>query len=105
MEYHEEQRRKNIVKLRELIFELPDFCVDYFRGIEPTTAERTRLGYAHDLRIFFQFLIEYEPDLAGKTIHEITLEDLDKVTSQQIEMFLDYLSYYFKISLCSLNTG
>lgn len=96
MEYHEEQRRKNIVKLRELILELPEFCVDYFRGIEPTTAERTRLGYAHDLRIFFQFLLEYEPDLSGKTLHEITLEDLDKVSSQQIEMFLDYLSYYFK---------
>lgn len=96
MEYHEEQRRKNIVKLRELIMELPEFCAEYFRGIEPTTAERTRLGYAHDLRIYFNFLLEYEPDLSGKTIHEITLKDLENVTSQQIEMFLDYLSYYFK---------
>lgn len=96
MEYHEEQRRKNILKLRELIYELPEFCVDYFRGIEPTTAERTRLGYAHDLRIFFQFLLEYDPELAGKTLHEITLQDLERVTAQQIEMFLDYLSYYFK---------
>lgn len=96
MEYHEQQRRENIRKLRELILELPEFCVDYFRGIEPTTAERTRLGYAHDLRIFFQFLLEYEPSLQGKTMHEITLQDLDKIGSQQLELFLDYLSYYSK---------
>ena len=74
--------------------ELPEFCVDYFRGIEPTTAERTRLGYARDLKIFFQFLVEYDPRLSKKTIHEITLEDLNQVTAQMIEMFLDYLSYY-----------
>ena len=43
--YHEEQRRKMILRLRDLLLELPDFCFEYFRGIEPTTAERTRLGY------------------------------------------------------------
>ncbi len=96
MEYHEQQRRENVKKLRELILELPEFCVDYFRGIEPTTAERTRLGYARDLRIFFGFLLEYQPSLQGKTIHEITLEDLNQVHAQEIEMFLDYLSYYSK---------
>ena len=56
--YHEEQRRRMILKLRDLLLELPDFCFEYFRGIEPVTAERTRLGYAYDLKIFFHFLIE-----------------------------------------------
>ena len=94
MQYHEEQRRENIKKLRDQVRELPDFCVDYFRGIEPTTAERTRLGYAHDLKVFFRFLVEFIPELSDKTIHEITLEDLDRISAQEIEMFLDYLSYY-----------
>ena len=77
LEYHEQQRRENIKKLRELILELPEFCVDYFRGIEPTTAERTRLGMRTDLRIFFQFYWSISHRLQGKTIHEITLEDLE----------------------------
>ena len=51
--YHEEQRRKMILRLRDLLLELPDFCFEYFRGIEPTTAERTRLGYAYDLKYLF----------------------------------------------------
>ena len=33
--YHEEQRRRMILKLRDLLLELPDFCFEYFRGIEP----------------------------------------------------------------------
>ncbi len=96
MDYHEEQKKNDIKKLRDLQFQLPEFCFEYFRGIEPTTAEKTRLGYAHDLRIFFSFLLEYVPSLSGKTIHDITLEDLDAVSAQQIEMFLDYLTYYEK---------
>ena len=56
MSYHEEEKRDLTIHLRKLLRELPEFCYEYFRGIEPTTAERTRLGYAHDLRIFFQFL-------------------------------------------------
>ena len=60
MNYHEEEKRDITIRLRKLLRELPEFCYEYFRGIEPTTAERTRLGYAHDLKIFFQFLLEEE---------------------------------------------
>ena len=94
--YHEEQRRKMILKLRDLLLELPDFCFEYFRGIEPTTAERTRLGYAYDLKIFFSYLLEYKRDFRDKALQDLTLEDLDKVDVQDIERFLEYLSYYEK---------
>lgn len=94
--YHEEQRRKMILRLRDLLLELPDFCFEYFRGIEPTTAERTRLGYAYDLKIFFQYLTEYIPAFQGKTMHDLTLEDLNLVGVQDIERFLEYLTYYEK---------
>lgn len=87
MDYHEEQKKNDIKKLRDLQFQLPEFCFEYFRGIEPTTAEKTRLGYAHDLRIFFSFLLEYVPSLSGKTIHDITLEDLDAVSASRSRCF------------------
>lgn len=94
--YHEEQRRKMILKLRDLLLELPDFCFEYFRGIEPVTAERTRLGYAHDLKIFFTYLLETKASFGGRTLKSLTLEDLEEVDVQDIEMFLEYLTYYEK---------
>ena len=94
MTYHEEEKRDITIRLRKLLRELPEFCYEYFRGIEPTTAERTRLGYAHDLKIFFQFLLEEERSLEGKTMQEVQIEDLKAVTPTKIEMFLEYVSYY-----------
>ena len=94
MSYHEEEKRDLTIRLRKLLRELPEFCYEYFRGIEPTTAERTRLGYAHDLRIFFQFLLEEERSLEAKTMQEIQISDLTAITPTKLEMFLDYVTYY-----------
>ena len=47
--YHDELNKKNILKLRELLAALPPFCKQFFRGIENTTASRTRIAYALSL--------------------------------------------------------
>ena len=52
--YHDQITVKNELKLRELQKQLPSFCSDFFRGIEPTTSSRTRIAYARDLSIFFE---------------------------------------------------
>ena len=54
--YHEQERNKCTLELRELQNELPKFLRDYFRGIENSTAPRTQIGYAIDLRTFFEFV-------------------------------------------------
>ena len=56
--YHDEQNKNNILKLRKVLDTLPSFCRDFFRGIEPYTSTRTRLAYAYDIRLFFEFLHE-----------------------------------------------
>lgn len=53
--YHQQLKATNISRLRDLLQELPSFCKDYFRGIEPTTTIKTRIGYAYDVRTFFAF--------------------------------------------------
>lgn len=53
--YHEKTDRDNILHLRQLLQELPKFCSQYFRGIEPRTSSRTRIAYAYDLKIFLNF--------------------------------------------------
>ena len=47
--YYENVNVKNEVKLRKLLEQLPDFCKQFFIGIEPTTSSRTRIAYAYDM--------------------------------------------------------
>lgn len=94
--YHEQTVIDNTLKLRELQKNLPSFCKDFFRGIEPTTSSRTRIAYAYDLGVFFEFLHENNPHLSKKEITEYTVDILDMIKPVDIEEYLEYLSYYQK---------
>ncbi len=94
--YHEEQNKKNTLKMRAILDTLPRFCKDYFRGIESYTSARTRLAYAYDLRIFFEFLHETNPECAKTEITEYKVELLDQITRNDILEYLDFMSYYEK---------
>ena len=92
--YNEQITMKNEIKLRELCVELPDFCKEFFRGIEPTTSSRTRIAYAYDLKIFFHFLQEKYPSIEEGSLKTWPVTVLDKVTLTQLEEYLDYLKLY-----------
>jgi len=92
--YHDGLKKRNTLKLRMRLKELPDFLSDFFRGISDTASSRTRLGYVYDLRIFFQFLVEERPLYTGKKINEFSEADLAAVTARDIEMFMEYLTLY-----------
>lgn len=92
--YQEQNNMENQLKIRQLLQELPDFTRTFFRGIEPRTSSRTRLGYGYDLRIFFEFLQEYNPSVAKMDIRDIPLEILDQVKALDIEEYLEYLKLY-----------
>ena len=66
LNYHEQQKQKNTLRLRELLSHLPAFAYEFFRGIEPITSPKTRIGYAYDLRIFFEYILENHPVLKIK---------------------------------------
>ncbi|MEG1547715.1 MAG: tyrosine-type recombinase/integrase [Clostridia bacterium] len=83
-----------LLKIRELLHELPPFCTEFFMGIENNTLVRTRYAYAVDLRTFFKYLISEQADFKHDNIASITLSELDHVTTTHIEMYLTYLSLY-----------
>ncbi|MDE5747884.1 MAG: tyrosine-type recombinase/integrase, partial [Acetatifactor sp.] len=87
---------QNILKMRAVLEELPPFCKEFFRGIEQYTSARTRLAYAYDLRMFFEFLHEKNSACAKLNISEIPLEYLDMLHRQDIEEYLEYMSLYQK---------
>ena len=94
--YHDEVTKQNVLKMREVLKTLPAFCREYFIGIQESTAARTRLAYAYDLRIFFEYLHQENPVCAKQDITEYKLEILDMITRQDIEEYLNYISYYIK---------
>lgn len=94
--YHDEQVKENIQKMRTVLEELPSFCKTYFRGIEEYTSARTRLAYAYDLRLFFEFLCEKNPACSKYDIKELPLSILNELTRMDIEDYLEYLTLYTK---------
>lgn len=94
--YHDEQNKNNILKMRAVLDTLPYFCRDFFRGIENYTSSRTRLAYAYDIRLFFEFLHEKNPSLSKIEITEYPVSILDQITRTDIEEYLDYMSLYQK---------
>ncbi len=93
-DFYTQRNNKNIVTINRLIDEdLPAFCADYFLAIDSLTSTLTRLNYAHDLKIFFDFLCKKRFS-GSKTVKDLTLIDLENVTNNDIEYFLGYLSHY-----------
>ena len=92
--YHNARDIKNIEQLRGMLPSMPGFCAEFFRGITPETTPLTRLGYARDLVIFFDFICEYKSGCIGKSPDEITVQDMASITMTDIETYLDYLTVY-----------
>lgn len=90
--YFLERNNKNILKLMKIAKNLPDYCQDFFIGIENNTTPLTRVNYAKDLHIFFIYLKEYK-FFKNNTL-DITLNDLNSLKARDIEQYLNYLTYY-----------
>ncbi len=96
LNYHDKKNADNMIRLRELMTTLPPFCRDFFLGIKDTTSTRTRLAYAYDLRVFFEYLHENHPKFMKCEITDYEIEWLDDVRSMDIIEYMDHLSYYEK---------
>ncbi len=93
--YYEQKDIENIQKLRTLLKDLPPFCTEYFRGIEPRTSTRTRIAYAYDLSVFFDFLKKENPIFSKMDRMDFRLEHLDQLTVTDLEEYMEYLKYRF----------
>ena len=92
--YHEQTDVENTLRLRDVLKTLPPFCKDFFRAIEPRTTTKTRISYAYDIRIFFQFLLEQNPAFRDWSIDAFTVDVLDRITAVDLEEYEEYLKVY-----------
>lgn len=92
--YFEQRNIDNTRKLREIRRDLPPLCNEFFVGIETRTSVLTRLSYAYDLRIFFNYLYTETTQFASYDSKTFDFNALSKVATSDIELFMEYLSYY-----------
>ncbi len=92
--YHEQRRQKNLLQLKTMTSSMPRFTAEFFRGIADQTTPLTRTNYAKDLRLFFEFVTENEPELYNREITSLTVEDLEKVSVESIEEFMEFTTFY-----------
>ena len=95
-DYVQQRARDLTQRLRAAQLELPEFCTDYFRAIEPQTSPLTRLAYAYDLKLFFYFLETEIPEFADMNADKWTCADLERVTTRHFDMYMDFLDLYMK---------
>lgn len=92
--YFQQRNVKNEKQLMQLLKDLPPFCEEFFIGIESRTTPLTRLGYAQDLKIFFNFLTTQIYIFLDKLPQELDFNDLNKVTETHVEKYMSYLNSY-----------
>jgi site-specific recombinase XerD len=77
--------------------ELPSWLRGFFMYLKTGVLPMTRLSYLSDIRFFFNYLInETELKEKRKTIKEIQPDDLDAITSVDVNIYIDYCRRYKK---------
>ncbi|MBE5738416.1 MAG: integrase [Clostridiales bacterium] len=94
VDYFTQRDDENKFKIREIRKFLPPFLGDFFRGVAQNTTPLTQLGYARDLKLFFEFLVMEVSEFSSKKVTELDITDLDRLTSTHLEMFLEYVELY-----------
>ncbi len=90
--FYEEREISCLNRIEFIVDNLPYYVRDFFIGVELRTSALTRLNYAYDLRVFFDFLTK--KIFRTKSIEAIELSDLAKLEASDFEYFLSYLSNY-----------
>lgn len=75
-------------KYIELINSLPECCHSYLMtGLSENTLT-TKIAYARDIKYFLEFAVNYYPYFSDKDIKDIDIQDLEKITAEDINVYL-----------------
>jgi len=97
-EYRSGIDEQRIEQIRSLAKELPQACGDFLRAIATTTSTLTRLAYAYDLRIFFNFLLSERFSFADVSMSTFSDAKIALISQSDLEAYVEYLTIYYKNS-------
>ena len=92
--YKQISDKKYISQLRELLKYLPQFCSQFFMGIDQTTAPRTQVAYATDLKTFFDYLKLNYRQYSDIEIHDYPVSILTELQASDFEQYIQYIKLY-----------
>ena len=95
LSYHDQASIRRMDRLRELEKSLPLACTDFFRSIAQTTSPLTRLAYAYDFRLFFQYLTKENPLFADVEPRFFTDKHFRLIQKRDIIGYQEYLMQYY----------
>jgi site-specific recombinase XerD len=90
-EFYKDKKRKQTLRLRELLLGLPQCARDYIQSKEVTAQPSTLVQYSYDLLIFFQFLKDNNPLVRNTPIKDIRVDILDRIDPKDIVEYQRYL--------------
>lgn len=92
-EYKRTENDKANEKVRELLADLPYYCQTFLVGREGKMSPLTRLTYMRRIHTFFTYLKQTDPELSDKPMSEISLDDLGRIDTEQIERFASWIRH------------
>lgn len=88
--YQIELEIQSINKIQSLLETMPPFCRAYFNERRTNTTVLTRLGYARDLKLFFDWICETGSNMPDNPV-DMTLKNFAEIEAVDIEDFVTYL--------------
>ena len=92
--YHEQSIIKYTKQLREIQEQLPGFTRQFFIAIDQTTAARTRVAYATDLKNFFEYIQLNFEKYSDTAISDFPITILTDLKAEHFEDYVQYLKLY-----------
>lgn len=89
--FQKEIDRQNAAKIEEILKELPSFVKDYFNSRRSNTTSRTRLVYAYDIRKFFNWMLQRNPEIQKIGLKNLSFTELKMINAKDIEDFITFL--------------
>lgn len=83
--------KTNTEKLNSVTDTLPDFVQQYFYSGNLHKSVLTKLNYALDIRHFLEYAIESFEYLEGKSIKDLSVNDIKKIRSSDIDRYLTWM--------------
>lgn len=104
MKYTEQKNKEYLLKINQILKELPDYCRMFIEGRSNVLAVRTQLGYLVDLQVFFFYLSTNNPIAAKYKIKDIPIDIIENLKATDINEFLFYLQVYEKDGITYTNS-
>lgn len=86
------EKKSNAEILYELVECLPDFCKGYLIVRANDRSMATRIGYARNLKTFFEYVIKNVKYFQSKSVKDILPSDMEKLSVEDLDLFIGIYS-------------